>query len=95
MKYIGVYTFSECASLIEITVPRRVSIIRDSAFVGCRSLVSILIPRSVDRIESFVFWGCSSLREIYYSGSAEEWSALGDLTNAYIPKDVTMYYDYR
>ena len=87
---IGWGTFSGCSSLTSITIPDGVTSIGDLAFDGCNSLTSITIPNSVTSIEDSAFSGCSSLKDVYYSGTQEQWKKIsigsynGYLTNAKI-----------
>ena len=87
---IGYYAFSWCDSLTSITIPDSVTIIGYRAFWDCTSLTSITIPDSVTNIDSKAFSGCSSLKDVYYSGTQEQWKKIsigdynGSLTSATI-----------
>ena len=87
---IGYYAFSRCDSLTSITIPDSVTSIGYRAFYGCSSLTSITIPDSVTNIDSRAFEGCSSLKDVYYSGTQEQWKKIsigdynGSLTSATI-----------
>ena len=52
---MGVYAFSGCTNLTNITIPDSVTGIGDSAFSGCTSLTGITIPSSVTRIRNHAF----------------------------------------
>lgn len=56
--------FSECTSLVDITIPESVTEIGRCAFFCCTSLKSITIPKSVTEIGEAAFVGCSSLESI-------------------------------
>ena len=56
--------FSECTSLVDITIPESVTEIGRCAFFCCTSLESITIPKSVTKIGEAAFVGCSSLKSI-------------------------------
>ena len=83
-------TFDGCSSLTSITIPNSVTSIGDETFYGCSSLTSITIPDSVTSIDSSAFSGCSSLKDVYYSGTQEQWKKIsigsynGYLTSATI-----------
>ena len=56
--------FSECTSLVNITIPESVTEIGRCAFFCCTSLKSITIPKSVTKIGEAAFVGCSSFESI-------------------------------
>ena len=73
---IGSSTFNGCSSLTSITIPDGVTSIGNFTFDGCSSLTSITIPDGVTSIGNYAFYGCSSLRDVYYSGTISEWTAI-------------------
>ncbi|MBQ6165630.1 MAG: leucine-rich repeat protein [Clostridia bacterium] len=74
---IGSYAFSGCSSLESVTIPEGVTSIGNYMFSGCSSLMSVTIPGSVTSIGYRAFYNCSSLNAVYYTGTREEWNALG------------------
>ena len=89
---IGEGAFSNCTSLTSIAVPDSVTSIGIRAFYGCTSLMSIVIPDSITSIKNYTFDGCSSLKNIYYSGTAEDWSAISIGSNNTPLTYATVYY---
>ena len=87
---IGNWAFDGCSSLTSITIPDSVTSIGYRAFYGCSSLTSITIPDRVTSIDKYTFYGCSSLKDVYYSGTQEQWKKIsigdgnGSLTSAKI-----------
>ena len=73
---IGCYAFYGCTGLTSITIPNSVTSIEDCAFDGCSGLTSITIPNSVTSIGGVAFDGCSGLKDVYYTGSKDEWKAI-------------------
>ena len=61
---MGVYAFSGCTNLTNITIPDSVTGIGDSAFSGCTSLTGITIPDSVEFIGYEVFLDCMNFTSI-------------------------------
>ena len=87
---IGSSAFEMCSSLTSITIPSSVTSIGESAFEYCRSLTSVTIPNSVTSIGESAFVKCSGLKDVYYSGTQEQWRRIeidcdnDELTNATI-----------
>ena len=66
----------------DVTIPKGVMAIGESAFLECTSLASVEIPDSVTSIGSSAFWGCKSLASVsipvsvtYIGSSAFSWCA--------------------
>lgn len=51
--------------VVNLVIPKEVTWIRDSAFVGCGSIISVHIPKSVTSVGSYAFKGCSNLKKVY------------------------------
>ena len=64
-----------CRSSCKV-LPGTVTSIYNKAFNGCASLKEIIIPKSVTVIATYAFDGCTSLADVYYGGSAAEWSSV-------------------
>ena len=73
---IGDGAFSGCTGLTSITIPNSVTSIGDGAFLECTGLTSITIPNSVTSIGDEAFWDCTGLKDVYYTGSKDEWKAI-------------------
>ena len=73
---IGNWAFFECTGLTSITIPNSVTSIGDGAFNSCTGLTSITIPDSVTSIGDLAFNGCTGLKDVYYTGSKDEWEAI-------------------
>lgn len=67
--------FEGCTALVSVTFKEGVSILNERAFEGCSSLTTLNIPLSLLQMYS-PFGGCDALRQIYYAGSAFQWSVI-------------------
>ena len=68
--------YPEGKSQTSYTIPDSVTSIRSNAFAGCTGLTSIAIPNSVTSIGDWAFDGCTGLKDVYYTGSKDEWKAI-------------------
>ena len=89
---IGDKAFSDCTNLTSVTIGDSVTTIGSSAFYGCSNLTSVTIPDSVTTISYSAFSRCSNLTDVYYTGSKDEWNALGIST--YDINYATIHYNY-
>ena len=88
------YAFSDCSSLICISVPKSVTSIGDGAFDGCSSLSSIAISDSITSISAWTFRDCKSLRSLVIPDSVtsignEAFRGCSSLCSLVIPDSVT------
>ena len=90
---IKYYAFSNCTSLTSVIIPNSVTTIEESAFRFCSSLTSVEIPDSVTTIEYSAFIGCSSLKDVYYSGSEEQWKKISIGSNNDYLLNATIHYN--
>ncbi|WP_288529162.1 leucine-rich repeat protein [uncultured Eubacterium sp.] len=90
---IGGKAFFCCTNLTSMTIPNSVTSIGDCAFGSCSSLTSVTIPNSVTSIGNSAFDNCSSLKDVYYSGSEEQWKkiSIGNYANDYL-LNATIHY---
>ncbi len=91
---IGGSAFSGCKKLSSIAIPDGITIIETNMFYGCSKLTSIVIPDSVTSIKGGAFQNCSGLKEVYYSGTAEEWSkvTVNSSNNNYLTSATVYFY---
>ena len=91
---IGDDAFLCCSSLTSVVIPDSVTTIGDDAFEGCFSLTSVVIPDSVTTIGNWAFECCSKLKNVYYTGSEEEWKTITiGSSNSYLT-NATIHYNY-
>ena len=68
---IGMKAFERYGSLLNITIPSRITSLGASAFSSCRSLLNINIPSGVTRLEDGIFDSCVSLSTVTVPKSIE------------------------
>ena len=90
---IGSCAFEWCSKLTSIEIPDSVTSIGDSAFNKCRSLTSIEIPDSVTSIGDSAFVGCSRLKDVYYTGTEEQWKKISIGSNNSCLTSATIHYN--
>lgn len=76
VKTIGKCAFYGCEKLSSVSLPEGLSAIGDSAFDRAISLTQVTIPRSVASIGESAFASNPNLKDIYYTGTEAEWSAI-------------------
>lgn len=70
---VGYRAFCRCTSLTTVVLGNSITSIGSESFYGCNSLESIVIPKSVQWIGKWAFMSCSNLKDVYYTGSEEDW----------------------
>lgn len=68
----GEGAFSNCTSVVTVTIPEGVTTLEDNAFYGCYRLRDIHLPKSLTLIRNCAFNACSDLRNIYFNGNAPQ-----------------------
>ena len=96
---IGDYSFNNCTTLTNITIPNSIMAIGDRAFSYCSKLTSITIPDSVTSISNSAFYYCSSLTNVTIGNSVSSigesaFSYCSKLTSITIPDNVTLISSY-
>lgn len=76
----------------EFTIPDGVTRIKYLSFGFCSSIEKIVIPNSVTQIESSTFYSCVSLKNLFFTGTSEEWDAIENKRN-WLPYNALVHYD--
>ncbi|MDD4312124.1 MAG: leucine-rich repeat domain-containing protein [Eubacteriales bacterium] len=69
IEHIGMYAFSDCRALRQITIPDLVISIGDFSFSGCECLENITLPSKVITIDNFAFSECTNLKRINFEAA--------------------------
>ncbi|GEM_PF-2894929 len=64
IEHIGMYAFSDCSALRQISIPDLVISIGEFSFSGCDCLENITLPSKVITIDDFAFSECTKLKRI-------------------------------
>lgn len=94
VKFIGISTFAGCYNLSEIIIPNSVTSIGEGAFSSCFNLTSVVIPNSITYIGDYAFDYCDSLKDVYYTGTEEEWAKISIGSNNVYLKNTTIHFGY-
>ena len=91
---IGKAAFSNCTSLVSVTIPDGVKTVEESAFFLCSSLTNLTLGTNVATIGRVAFGACSGLASVLFPDSLTaiaDWafSYCDGLTAARIPDHVT------
>ncbi len=69
-------TFDYCEDLYDVVIPEGVTEIGENAFNECVDIVTLNIPKSLKKVGEYAFYCCEELRDIYYSGTKEDWEKI-------------------
>ena len=72
VKGIGLCAFYGTA-ITELRIPESVKVLGSQFAEGCRKLKTVHLPMGLVTIEMSAFEDCKALRNIYYSGSMQQW----------------------
>ena len=76
VEKIGSYAFYGCDSLTSVAIPDSVTGIEKEAFFSCRNLKRATIGSGVTSIGEDAFYYCNSLKDIYFTGTEEQWNKI-------------------
>ena len=73
---IGDYAFNGCSSMTgEVIIPEGVTTIGYATFRDCQKISAVKIHGGVTSIGDYAFYDCKALKDVYYSGTYEQWQA--------------------
>ena len=73
---LGNSAFQDCTGLTSIIIPNSVTRISSGAFWFCTNLTRITILNSITSISYEAFVQCTELKDVYYSGTEEQWEKI-------------------
>lgn len=75
------YVFEYMSNIKTVRLPNTLQKLACDAFNKCTSLNNIIIPASVTALDYMGYFnGCTSLTDVYYMGTAQEWSCIENNT---------------
>ena len=77
MEKNGGYVFSHCKGLTSAMIETGITNIAAGMFYGCEKMICVMIPDTVTYIRRFAFFGCPLIIDVYYNGTAWQWSRIG------------------
>ncbi len=92
VQFIGHGAFRNCESLTHVAIPEGITEIKMETFNQCNSMTEIVIPQSVTVIEQEAFWVCKKLKNVYFSGTEQEWEAITVGTSNYALNSATVHF---
>ena len=79
ITYVGNKAFYGCKSATDIIFPSTVTTLGSWAFNGCYKLTYLTIPKNITTLAGGgVFADSINLKDVFYTGSKEEWEAMSD-----------------
>ena len=87
-------SFSDCTSLVSVTIPDSVTVIEARAFYGCTNLAAVKIGSGVTKISNAAFSDCNSLKDIYFSGTENRWNKIIIYDENDCLKNAEIHYEY-
>lgn len=73
---IGAGAFSSCINLTSVSIGAGIKTVDNYTFNYCKNLKSIVIPQSITNIGKYAFNDCEKLNDVWYLGSAEDFSQI-------------------
>ena len=64
------------------------------AFSGANCIKSVVIPKTLTNIAKNTFYACNNIKDIYYTGSAEEWESVRIAANNGTLSEATVHIAY-
>ena len=75
ITYISAYVFEYMSNIRTVILPNTLQKLSCNAFNDCKSLNNLVFPASLTEfVDGYYFNRCNSLTDVYYMGTAEEWS---------------------
>lgn len=94
IESIGDHAFDGCAAIEGLSLPESLKTLGSYVFNDCTGLGSVTIRDSVIRLGFYMFSGCTNLKTVNYTGTEEDWAAIGGLSDAEIPMGCEIIYNY-
>lgn len=76
IRSIGARAFGYCEFILNITLPESLETVGEEAFNWCSSIENIIMGKSVKEIATGAFAKCYAIRNVYYTGTQQDFEAI-------------------
>ena len=94
-RAIPANAFNGANCLRSLTIPEGVTRMMPSSAANCSALSAVSLPATLANIQQNAFSGCSSLRDVYYSGTREQWQAIAIGSNNGSLTRTVIHYNFK
>ena len=85
---IAVEAFSQKTGITSVVIPETVTAIGVNAFRFCYAMTEARLYCRIDYLDNSVFSGCYELKDLYFSGTEEEW----DRITKWVPENTEIHF---
>lgn len=68
----------DSANIVEVVIPKGITLIDEEAFLNCESLTTVTLPSSIEMIRRNAFLGCKNLQTVIPPDSISEIESWGE-----------------
>ncbi len=91
---IPIWAYYNWDHITSVEIHNGLKSIQKGAFENCNGIESIVIPDSVTTIDESAFLDCNNLKDVYYTGTEEEWKAISIAVNNGPLLNARIHYNY-
>ncbi|MGN1417842.1 MAG: leucine-rich repeat domain-containing protein, partial [Acutalibacteraceae bacterium] len=91
---IGNSAFSGCTNLQYAESKGGLETVGNYVFNGCSNLAYLIVPNSVTTLGNYAIKGCDNLKDVYYSGTEEEFNEISFGEGYADRTDITVHFNF-